>query len=125
MKTYDTNEYRKVSMTRSAAAMGLLAAIAILSCTCPSLRAGDWAERAGKMNRKEISPGEAAQKSNREDEDRRNKLSVGRIHPAQPDVDWNADPTAVPYMMYQINKRTDLPVFINNAGLNVSKDDLF
>jgi hypothetical protein len=87
--------------------------------------AGDWAQRAGQMNRKEISAGEAAQKSARDEEDRRNKISVGRIQPAQPDVDWNADPTAVPYMLYQINKRTDLPVYISNAGLDVSKDAVF
>jgi len=90
-----------------------------------STSAGDWAQRAGQMNRKEISPGEAAQKSNRDDEDRRNKICVRRIRPADVNVDWNADPTAIPYMLYQINKRTDLPVFINNSGLDVSKDDIF
>ena len=53
------------------------------------------------------------------------KSVVRRIHPANPDVDWNTDPTAIPYLLYQINKRTDLPVFINNEGLDVGKDDLF
>jgi hypothetical protein len=103
----------------------LLALSAGLSFVPAPLYAGDWAKRAGQMNRKEISPGEAAQKSNRDEEERRNKLTVRRIQPAQPDVDWNADPTAMPYMLYQVNKRTDLPVFINNAGLDASKDELF
>lgn len=88
-------------------------------------RAGDWSSRATQMNRTEISSAEAAKKSAADDQDRRNKISVRRIHPANPDVDWNADPTAIPYMLYQINKRTDLPVFINNAGLDVSTDEVF
>ena len=42
-------------------------------------RAGDWADRAGQMNRKEITAGEAAQKNQSSDQDRRNKLCVRRI----------------------------------------------
>ena len=51
-----------------------------------------------------------------------------RIRPADVNVDWNADPTALPYMLYQINKRTDLPVFINNWNpqlLTIWKGHLF
>lgn len=101
------------------------AAIAGVVITSSLAPAGDWAQRAGRMNSKEISAGEAAARNARDDEDRRNKISVGRIQPAQPDVDWNADPTAVPYLLYQVNKRTDLPVFISNGGLDVSKDAVF
>ena len=91
----------------------------------PSAHAGDWADRASQLNRKEITAGEAAQQNKSSEQDRRNKVCVRRIRPAEADVDWNADPTAVPYMLYQINKRTNLPVFINNEGLDVSKDEIF
>ena len=87
--------------------------------------AGDWSDRAGRLNSKEITPAEASKKNSAEDQDRRNKISVRRVRPSMPDVDWNTDPTAVPYMLYQINKRTDLPVYINNEGLDVGKDELF
>ena len=102
----------------------LFIVIAFRFCLLPP-PAGDWADRAGQMNRKEISAGEAAQKNKSSEQDRRNKLCCRRIHPADTQTDWNADPTALPYMLYQIKERTKLPVFINNSGLDVSKDDLF
>ena len=108
--------------------LSLAALFALTICTSfttLSVSAGGWADRVGKLNSKEISPEVAAKASKGEDQDRRNKLSVRRLRPAQPDVDWNADPTSIPYMLYQVNKRTDLPVYINNDGLEVAKDELF
>lgn len=102
-----------------------LLAIAVLLTAASAGNAQSWADRVGRMNRTEISAQEAQKRSNREDDDRRNKLCMRRIKPAMPGVDWNADPTALPYMLYQVNKRTDLPVHINNDGLDVGSDDLF
>ena len=87
--------------------------------------AQSWAERARQMNRTEISATEAQKRSEQGEQDRRNKLRIRKIQPAMPSVDWNTDPTAVPYMLYQIGKRTDLPVHIETEGLNTAKDDVF
>ena len=95
-----------------------------LALTLPCF-GGTWAERAGTMNRTELSASEAQKRSAAETQDRRNKLSLRRIRPAMAGVDWNADPTAIPYLHYQLNKRTDLPVYVNNDGLDVASDELF
>jgi hypothetical protein len=105
--------------------IGLAACAVFLAVFSHIAFAGGWSDRVGKINSKEITPEEAARASKGEDQDRRNKISVRRLRPAQPDVDWNADPTAVPYMLYQVNKRTDLPVYINNDGVDAGKDDVF
>jgi len=98
----------------------------IIASTGLTLRAGTtWAERAAAMNRVELSAGDAAKRATEEEKDQRNKLSMRLIKPALPTVDWNADPTALPYMLYQINKRTDLPVYVDTEGLDVATDQLF
>ena len=102
----------------------LACALAAVTATGRAL-AGPWAERAGKMNRTELSVAEARKRSEREQQDRRNKVAVRRIQTAMEGVDWNADPTGIPYMLYQVNKRTGLPVLVNNDGLNVATDELF
>ena len=91
----------------------------------PAAHAQSWAERARQMNRTEISATEAQKRSEQGEADRRNKIRIRKIQPAMPSVDWNTDPTAIPYMLYQIGKRTDLPVHIENEGLNTAKDDIF
>ncbi len=92
---------------------------------CLHASAETWAERAGRMNRTELSGSEAQKRSASAEKDLRNKLCVRSIKPAMPTVDWNTDPTAVPYMLYQVNKRTDLPVHVTPEGLNVATDELF
>lgn len=109
-------------MKRKTTAAGLL----LLAFASVSIHAGaSWAERAAEMNRVELSASEAAKRANDEEKDSRNKLSMRLIKPALPTVDWDTDPTAIPYMLYQINKRTDLPVYVNTEGLNVATDELF
>ncbi|MFP4026355.1 MAG: DUF4159 domain-containing protein [Candidatus Brocadiia bacterium] len=104
----------------------LLTMLAVISLVTVSrsLRAS-WAERAGKMNRTKLSEQEARAKSEKGQQERRNKLAMRRINPSMEGVDWNADPTAIPYMLYQVNKRTDLPVYVDNDGLKVATDELF
>lgn len=91
----------------------------------PSVSAQSLADRARKMNRRELTADEAINRQDEEEPDRRNKICMRRIKPAMPGVDWNTDPTAIPYMLYQINKRTGLPVYVNNDGLDVGTPDLF
>ncbi len=87
--------------------------------------AESWSERAARLNRTEISATAAQERRPTKDADRRNTLSMRRIRPAMTSVDWNTDPTAIPYMLYQVNKRTELPVHIDNDGLDVGSDELF
>ncbi len=86
--------------------------------------ASSWGEAARSLRRREIAAEEAASRGE-EYRERRNKLSIRRIRPAMPGVDWDTDPTAIPYFLYQVNKRTDLPVYVDNAGLDVASPELF
>ncbi len=40
-------------------------------------------------------------------------------------MDWNADPSAIPQFLYQVNQRTGMPVYIDNAGLEPGSDEIF
>jgi len=101
--------------------IGLVAAaLAPLPC-----RGGSWAERAAQMNRTEVPANEAQRRAAGEARERRNKLAIRRIRPAMPGVDWDADPTAIPYLLYQVNKRTGLPVYTDDEGLDLASDELF
>ena len=102
-----------------------------ISAACTVMGAGavgygdSWTERAGQLNRKEITQEQAIANRGNEEKDRRNKLCIRGIHPAMPGIDWNADPTALPYMLYQINKRTGLPVHVESDGLDVASREIY
>ena len=93
----------------------------------PSLAcAQSWEDRASRLNSTAVSAEDAlARAAADDDQDKRNKICVRGIKPAMPGVDWNTDPTALPYMLYQINKRTDLPIYDGKPGLDVATDELF
>ncbi|MEI8138805.1 MAG: DUF4159 domain-containing protein [bacterium] len=91
----------------------------------PSPASESWAARASQMNRREITADSAKTREAGREEDRRNKISMPRIRPAMAGFDWDADPTAIPYVHYQINKRTELPVYVFNDGLDLASPDLF
>jgi len=103
----------------------LVSAFLVAFCVHRTAMADSWAEKAGRLNRREISTEEARKSEAERDEDRRNRISVPRVKPAMKGVDWDTDPTAIPYMLYQFNKRTDLPVHVFNDGLELSGPDLF
>jgi len=88
-------------------------------------RAASWAQRAGQLNSRAVGRDEARLTAEEDHPDRRNKLSMRRINPADEGLDWNTDPTAIPFMLYQVNRRTDLPVYVDNDGLDLTADDLF
>ena len=106
-------------MRRLALVLGL-----VLAAARPC-RAGGWAARARRLNRTELSAEDARRRGAAEARERRNRLAVRRIRPAMPGVDWNTDPTAIPYYLYQVHRRTGLPVYIDNDGLDVARDELF
>ena len=58
--------------------------------------------------------------------DRRGKVVVRRIKP-QCHSDWNNDPTALPYLFYQIRERTQnrFPVYVDNEGIELTSDEIF
>ena len=100
----------------------LLCVAGLLAAPAPG---GSWAQRAGQMSRKEISASQAARRGGDKEKNRRNKISMRRIRPAMKSVDWDTDPTAIPSAMYQFTKRTDLPVYINNDGIDLATDEIF
>jgi len=100
-------------------------ALLLLGLAAPASAGASWAARARTMNRTELSEQEARQRAAAGVRERRNKLALRRIRPAMPGVDWDADPTAIPYYLYQVNKRTGLPVYVDNEGLDLASDDLF
>lgn len=114
-------------MTESRRTFVHLIAVPLALALLDPLFAGEsWVERASKLNSREISRDEAKDLRREEEQDTRNKLAMRRIKPADKGVgDWNADPTAIPFVLYQVNKRTGLPVHINNDGLDVGGDELF
>jgi hypothetical protein len=99
----------------------LLFALAVMD----AVKAESWAERAGAMNRKEISAADATATRGDKDKDQRNRVSMRRIKPAMKSVDWDTDPTAIPSAMYQFSKRAEMPVYINNDGLDLATNELF
>lgn len=58
--------------------------------------------------------------------DRRGKVIVRRIKP-QAKVDWNTDPTALPYLFYQLRERTQgkFPIFLDNDGIELTGTEIF
>ncbi|HUU67982.1 MAG TPA: DUF4159 domain-containing protein [Planctomycetota bacterium] len=104
-------------------AFGLAMILAGVLLPCAPAHAG-WKDKVGKLNRTVLSADEARKRSAAEEEEHRNKVAIRRLRPAHP-MDWNADPTAVPQFLDQVNKRTGLPVYIDNNGLDPGSDELF
>ena len=101
-------------------------ALLLAAATAGTVRAGDsWAAKSANGGRREISADEARKSAAAQAVDRRNKLTLRRIRPAMPGVDWDADPTAIPMLLYQVNQRTALPVHVDNEGLDLASDRLF
>ncbi len=103
----------------------LLTLFLLLFTSVSSLSAESWLERGKRLNSRKLSREEAKSLDKKDERDTRNRLHVRRIKPADKGVDWNTDPTAIPALLYQINKRTGLPVHVDNEGLDVSTDDIY
>jgi len=99
------------------------AAILIWAVAVPSQAGGSWVERAKQLSSRAVTRGEV--QKDEEEREMRNKLSMRRIKPSTGVGDWNTDPTAIPFMLYQVRERTGLPVYVENEGLDVGTDELF
>jgi len=106
----------RCAMAACAAAAALCAAAA---------QGGEWTERAASGNREVLRAEDLAKVSLGEPVNRRGKIFMRRIKPADPTIDWNTDPTAIPYVTYQFEQRTGLPTYTNNDGLDVATSELF
>ena len=84
-----------------------------------------WTRRAADGNREILTADDLSRISLGEPVDRRGKIVLRRIKPADPHIDWYTDPTAIPFVTYQFEQRTGLPTYTNNEGLNVATDEVF
>lgn len=59
-------------------------------------------------------------------QDRRGKVVMRRVEPLC-FSDWNNDPTALPYLFYQLRERTQgtFPAYVNNEGIKLIDDEIF
>ena len=105
-----------------------------LAACCAVLLAGScafgadptsWVEAADQLKSRPVTAEDANSLSEQEERDTRNKLAMRRIRPAAGVSDWNTDPTAIPFMLYQVKKRSGLDVYVDNDGLDVASDELF
>ncbi len=62
----------------------------------------------------------------RDEVDRRGKMVMRRIKP-QCKSDWNNDPTALPYLFYQLRERTQgkYPLYVDNEGIELIGNEIF
>ena len=97
--------------------------VAVLAAA--SAFAGGWTDRAKQGNREIVSADELGKLNLEEPAERRGKVVIRRVKPHDPYIDWNTDPTAIPYLTYQFEQRTGLPTYTNNDGLNVATDEVF
>ncbi len=104
---------------------GIGVGLAVMMAEPFPARAGSWTERAKKLASRELSMDEINEMDLDDYRDKRNKLTMRRIEPADPGVDWDTDPTAIPFMLFQVNKRTGLPTYVNNDGLDLASDEIF
>jgi hypothetical protein len=58
--------------------------------------------------------------------DRRGKVVIRRVKP-QCKSDWNNDPTALPYLTYQVRERTQgkFPMYLDNEGIELIGKEMF
>ncbi len=58
--------------------------------------------------------------------DIRGKVTIRRLK-TECKSDWNNDPTALPYFVYQVSERTrgKFPIYVNNEGLAITSPEIF
>src|SRR5690606_33247889 len=85
----------------------------------------NWLE-AAESRKLDTFDGSNGAKPDELDKDRRGKVVIRRIKP-QAKIDWNTDPTALPYFFYQLRERTEgrFPMYLDNEGILLTGDDIF
>lgn len=103
----------------------LIICIAIAAAAVTPAANASWTQRAQQGNREVLTSDDLGRLSLDEPANRRGKMVIRRIQPADTRIDWNTDPTGLPYLTYQFEQRTGLPTHTNNDGLNVATEELF
>jgi hypothetical protein len=99
----------------------LLLALGLLTADA----AANWLE-AAETRQLDAFDGTNAAKPDDLEVDRRGKVVIRRLKP-QAKIDWNSDPTALPYFFYQLRERTAgrFPMYLDNEGLELNSEDIF
>lgn len=91
----------------------------------PVLHAQDWLQQAAD---KPVTTFDGANQEAPVDlkKDVRGKVVLRRIKP-QSKLDWNVDPTALPYFFYQLRERTQgrFPIYLDNEGIELTGKEIF
>jgi hypothetical protein len=106
---------------------GLLSAIVVVAfLAAPSARAADEWLKKGIRKQMPVFDGSDVRKKVDLEPDTRGKVTIRRLRP-QCRSDWENDPTALPYLFYQLRLRSDDDTtwYVNNAGLDVSSVEIF
>ncbi|MCJ8331455.1 MAG: DUF4159 domain-containing protein [Lentisphaeria bacterium] len=99
---------------------------AIICFVVPGVMAqGSWLKKGVTKKVSEFD-GRRKKLSSEDKFDKRGKVTVRRIRP-QCFSDWNTDPTALPYLFYQLRLRTgdESTWYADNSGLSLLDDEIF
>jgi hypothetical protein len=103
----------------------LIGVLALAAVTSLARADGSWLQAAATRQVAKFD-GSNIEKPRDENLDRRGKITMRRLNP-QCKSDWNNDPTALPYLFYQLKERTQgkFPCYVDNEGLKLTGDGLF
>jgi len=98
---------------------------ALASLLLPQNARADWLAE-GSASPIQVFDGVTGQPAANDEENRRGMVTIRRIDP-ECYSDWNNDPTALPYLFYQLDRRTQktFPVYVDNSGIKLTDDDIF
>ncbi|MBI2191103.1 MAG: DUF4159 domain-containing protein [Planctomycetes bacterium] len=87
--------------------------------------AEDWLKQAAKGKLRTFDGTTPTAESDTERQ-QRGKVVIRRIKP-QCKVDWNTDPTALPYFFYQLRERTQgkFPCYLDNNGISLLGNEIY
>ncbi len=99
----------------------LVAALAGAALSAPA----DWLQQAASRELTRFD-GTNLERTDAAQPERRGKVVVRRVEP-QCFSDWNNDPTALPYLFYQLRERTQgvFPAYVNNEGIRLTDSEIF
>ncbi len=101
----------------------ILAALAVLALATSA--SANWLQQAASRELTRFD-GTNLERASGAAEQRRGKVVMRRVKP-QCFSDWNNDPTALPYLFYQLRERTHgtFPAYVNNEGIELVGDEIF
>lgn len=83
----------------------------LLVLFCGAVAGGSWLQRGRRPQYTEVESSERLRGAEEPEVETRNKIYMPTIALQDPRMDWDTDPTAIPALMYQIEKRTGIPTW--------------